>query len=564
MNTLKTKSFKMVVLTIIILLLMGAFRYVTIHDPVMDSIRYLTLYLVYITMLAFWAVSVWNRIMHSHIKFYLMSIASLLFLWIFFRSIKNGYFGVPDSGQRFLWYCYYIPMILIPLFSYYTSLALGKTERWRPNSLYLLLLVPAFLLIIFVLTNDLHQMVFSFEENLMGWDGDYAYKLPYYIILLWITVFFILSVALLIKKSYIPYTGKLVWLPLFLIVLGIVYTGLYMLDNSKNGVGFIEMTVMYSALTVGIWESCMQTGLIPSNTKHRDFINASSLGIQITEPKGKVYFTSQLSKPIDSETFEKIKEEEKIQINSDTMLHSWPIKGGYVLWQEDISQLTALINQLQDTGAELKDGVDILKGEIETKTRRLRIEEQNRIYDLTFRQILPQLQKINNNILLAKTADKKDKIQLLKEINLIGVHIKRKGNLVLMAEGEEPITFHDLSSYFNEAFENLSQWGIKSSLALNVKGEINIETALLFYDLFSDTIEAALTSLKVVFVVIRERGEYLVLSIQIESDAPAGDLPGEKWQKDRLNFMGGNLITETGKDNTYYIALHLPKGGGAE
>ena len=55
---------------------------------------------------------------------------------------------------------------------------------------------------------------------------------------------------------------------------------------------------MLCTLTVGVWESCIQTGLLPSNTKYEGFFDASQLGAQIVDENGAVYYNSKLSEPI--------------------------------------------------------------------------------------------------------------------------------------------------------------------------------------------------------------------------------------------------------------------------
>ena len=69
--------------------------------------------------------------MHSHIRGYLLATAGLMLLWIFIRTLKHGPFDFIDAAARWLWYAYYIPMILIPLLSFFAALCLGKPENWR-------------------------------------------------------------------------------------------------------------------------------------------------------------------------------------------------------------------------------------------------------------------------------------------------------------------------------------------------------------------------------------------------------------------------------------------------
>lgn len=57
-------------------------------------------------------------------------------------------------------------MLFIPLFSLFVAISLGKPENARLSKTALLLLsIPTVLCLLLVLTNDLHQLVFSFPEG---------------------------------------------------------------------------------------------------------------------------------------------------------------------------------------------------------------------------------------------------------------------------------------------------------------------------------------------------------------------------------------------------------------
>ena len=90
-------------------------------------------------------------------------IAFFLILWMVIRTVKY-YFVVDPNINRILWYCYYIPMLFVPLFSVFVSASIGKPENSRMSKLLIPATILTFIFTLFVLTNDFHQLVFAFPE----------------------------------------------------------------------------------------------------------------------------------------------------------------------------------------------------------------------------------------------------------------------------------------------------------------------------------------------------------------------------------------------------------------
>ncbi len=138
--------------------------------------------LIYIFMFLIWGITLRNRIVQIQAKRFMTSIAGLIVFWVAIRSVK---FVIAQSpfAVRMLWYMYYIPMIFIPMFALLVALSLGKPENYRLPGVTSLLYVASVLMVIFVLTNDLHCLVFRFPGEREMWDDrDYSYAGGYYIV----------------------------------------------------------------------------------------------------------------------------------------------------------------------------------------------------------------------------------------------------------------------------------------------------------------------------------------------------------------------------------------------
>ena len=564
MTKLNKKTISMTAQVVFLLLLAGLLRLVIVNSEnyLINVVFTLLVFTIYISMLSVWSMSIWRRVMHIHIRGYLLGVAGLMLFWIFVRTLRDPHFNYIDPVNRWLWYCYYISLILIPLLSFFAALCLGKPENWRPSRKFHLLFIPAAVLILGILTNDLHQLAFSFPSGIEKADSHYIHHILYYLAVLWIAGFFLAVVWLLFKKSHIPHTKKWVWMPFVVMGIAIIYTVLYAIDNSKTGVGFIEMTAMLCTLTAGVWESCIQTGLLPSNTKYEGFFDASPLGAQIVDEKGKVYYSSKLSKPIAPNVFEELKETGFLQPDPNTQLHASPIQGGYVIWREDISRISLLIKELQNTKTELMDDVELLKDELGANQRRLLVNEQNRLHDLTVLQIMPQIDKIKKYLDFQSQAGEQEKYKLLWKINVLGAYIKRRSDLILMAEGQETVTIGDLARCIEESFETLESGGVATALSIDTTGDITPKRAVLLYDFFEAVVESAFSRLHSLSVIVSDRGKVVIMSIEIKSAVEQVSLLDENWKKEELASCGGHILCKAMDEGIFSIEMHLPKGGG--
>ena len=134
---------------------------------------------IYIGLLAAWGVSVRLRIVQTQVRRYLTAVSLLMVFWMAERTAK--YFFVTDwNVGRHLWYGYYFPMLFIPLLAVFVSFSLGRPENFRLPKWTTILYLPTTLALLLVLTNDLHQWVFTFtsvaslrEANADGYEWGY-------------------------------------------------------------------------------------------------------------------------------------------------------------------------------------------------------------------------------------------------------------------------------------------------------------------------------------------------------------------------------------------------------
>ena len=196
------------------------FRYIDIAFPVRGA--------VYIALLSVWGVSIYIRTIQTSLRSYLLSIAFLLMFWVLVRTVKYS-FVQSEVISRLLWYCYYIPILAIPLLAVYLAMSMGHSEEYAIPKKFLLLLIPMGALLVLVLTNDLHRLIFRSPNELPLSDSNYEYTPLYLFIVIWefggaVAAYFIMRH----KCRYV--SKKTLLLPMIPIIALIVFCISYLFD----------------------------------------------------------------------------------------------------------------------------------------------------------------------------------------------------------------------------------------------------------------------------------------------------------------------------------------------
>ena len=86
-------------------------------------------HMIHIGLLIGWMISIQSRILQRPIRRYLLAIGCMLSFWLFVRASKWMLFAHDSQMNRYCWYSYYIPMVLIPLLGGMLLPHIGQSER---------------------------------------------------------------------------------------------------------------------------------------------------------------------------------------------------------------------------------------------------------------------------------------------------------------------------------------------------------------------------------------------------------------------------------------------------
>ena len=499
------------------------------HSPVVNHLRSG----IYVFLFSAWCYSLWIRIVQTQVRHYLLAISVLIVLWILLRSIK---FSIENTdAERWLWYFYYFPMLFIPLLSVFVSRSLGKGEDFRLPRWTKLLYFPTLLLLLLVLTNDLHQQVFSFPSGVLS-DRVYRYESGYFFVLGWEALCAGFAFLSMVKNCRIPCSRRIRWLPLVPLALSLAYAYAYVKKVHWVWVLAGDMTVSQCLIFASILECCIQCGLIQSNLGYDELFEATSLPVQITNHVFRSKYVSVAMQGALPQSELRQMQQDTVHLGDDTLLKRHKLRHGWVFWKEDISALNQIRKELELTRDELRDTGDVLAAENAQHARWLKLTEENRLYDMMEAQTARQIAMLRDLLAeLQKTEDLGRARHLLGQVIIIGTYIKRRSNLIFVGVQRGAISVQELRLCLNESSENISVYGADCKTIIKGEGQLTVEQATQVYDLFEAVVEAELESLRALLISI-EVGRWVEVALCVSAAEPLCGLharfPGLEWEQD--------------------------------
>ena len=499
------------------------------HSPVVNHLRSG----IYVFLFSAWYYSIWVRIVQVQVRRYLLAISALMVLWILLRSIKFS-IDSTDIG-RWLWYFYYFPMLFIPMLSVLVARSMGKGEDFRLPRRTKLLYLPTLLLLLLVLTNDLHQRVFSFPSGVLS-DQEYRYGGGFFFVLGWEILCAVLALLLMVKNCRIPHSRRIRWLPLVPFSLSLFYVYAYVQKIYWVWVLAGDMTVAQCLIFASIFECCIQCGLIQSNLGYDELFEATSLPVQITDHAFCSQYVSAAMQGWVPQSELRQMQQDTVHLGDDTLLKRHKLRRGWVFWKEDISALNQIRKELELTRDELRDTGDVLAAENAQRARWLKLTEENRLYDMMEAQTARQIAMLRDLLAeLQKTEDSGRARHLLGQVIIIGTYIKRRSNLIFVGVQRGAISVQELRLCLNESSENIIVYGADCKAIVKGESQLTVEQATQVYDLFEVVVETELESLRALLISV-EVGAQVEVTLCVSAAEPlcglCAQFPGLEWEQD--------------------------------
>lgn len=503
--------------------------------------------LIYIGLLAAWGISVQTRIIQTQVRRYLLVIAGLMLLWLTLRTVKYNTYHM--TAERFLWYGYYLPMLFIPVLAVLVALSLGKPENYRLPKWTHFLYLPSALLFLLVLTNDLHQLVFFFPTGVLS-TREYDYGIGYYVVLAWMVLCAAAALVIILAKCRIPQSRRYLWLPVVPFALALGYCAAYI-----KGVYWVwllagDLTVSMCLIITAIFESCIQCSLIQSNTHYAELFHASTIGALITDRDFSVACAAENARSVDSQTLMAAAESPVVTADGIRISEA-PIRWGHVFWEDDISPMLAVLKELDDTREELQSYGSILQAENAQKARRKKLEEQERLYRTMQEKAAAPAVRLSNLAKALQGVQDADAARfLLWKMTVIGAYLKRRSNLIFLADRDGMVPVSEVALCLNESMDNLRLHVRRCASRLDFEGELRLETAAALYDFFEAAIELAMDDLSGAAANVTRKEDACVLSLMLQCGTDLTSL--------RAAYPDAFVENE---DGVWYCTLSVREGG---
>ena len=521
-------------------------------DALIYSFYNIVILVVYLVIVYIWREAIHQRVLHKMMIMHADGIVFFMVVWIVMRTLRYTIFYQIEPLERWCWYTYYIPMILIPMFCFMSARCLGEPEDWKPEKIFYALYIPAVIMIIGVLTNDVHQLAFKIREGAGPVAEVYDRGPLYFCIVAWAMGLSTAMMINLLRKCRVPGTKKLMWFPISAVMLGSICALAYVANQTQ---GFMEFSIISYGVIITAWERCIWLGLMPSNTHYEEMLLGSSVPVQIIDNTNVVCYASEKAMILPDSIIERAKTE-LVELDENIRLRCKPITGGHVLWAEDVSAVNEILMELEEIGQNLEESNDLLTAEISLKQRKVQIDEKNNLYDRIAKSVERQLNYIRN-LLKNMTADDDILDTEFAVIAILGAYIKRQTNLILLKEKTDRIPSEELNYCIRESVECLKTCNVSCSFHFDLAGEMDADMVMLLYDIFERAIEKSLDELFSVLINVYEKNQNVYLKIVIEDYRAL--LPEDYRKEDLIECDGTLRIEEI--DGVEYVMLRLPKGG---
>lgn len=444
------------------------------------------LFAIFFTM---WTIRLYYKLYDNKTRRYILFIGILIVFWMLIRIIRGV--TIDINIKRICWYLYYLPLIFIPTLFYVCSNSLlSKMNKTRKIFIYLI----SSILLILVLTNDFHELVFKFNNGIY-FHNDYNHYVGYYLIFIWI--FYLFGggmIKLAINRLKIKKDLK-VFLPLIVLLLGLIYTYLYILDVPY--IRETNMSIVNSVLICLGIELAFYLGLIPNNKKYIQKFFNSNLDMSIISLDGNTKYTTCAFKVVPNFILDDIKNNKVKQTyqKKHIVYDIKKNKDSYVILKKDLTNILKLKEEMVKQQKELLKQQESMK--LEEKTKR-------ELYEIKIRKdtINRVEKKLEEKRLEAKKILMKDDIKRedLEKVKRIIIYSKKKSMLIISEMNNEIYNEESIKILLNELIVGMSSLNIEGLVV--VKNKMNIKGRIMsyLYDIVYELIENSKNNAVMIYV----------------------------------------------------------------
>lgn len=473
----------------------------------------------YATMVIVWWLIIERRLLNKKMKYLIRHLALGMVFLLLFELSRYDFFYVYPTLSRFAWYAYYIPYTFFPPLFFFIIYHSNRNEYDYTDKRLHFLYVPSILLLIMVLTNDLHQMVFKFDKNYPIEDEVFSYNIGYFLVVLWFVGFTIYNVYYMIRKTKKRNAWKKLLLPALPMTVGTIICifitfGINPVFLGRKMYNICEAEIFTA---IAVIECLISVGLIPSNRQYKRFFINSTLLAQIENEDGEVEFSSVSADKLEQQVSEGYASQE------DYKLRMMDIPGGRVYWVDDHSEINKLNREIEQITDTLNEGNELRKQENKIQEDNARFETLNRLYDEISKETSAQIERVRE---VLSSDDREETFrERLSLAAIYNVYIKRQSNLILLGQENGSVELKELFLAIKETVEFLNYYGINAGVNVGKLGSISAFAAVEAYRLIQEVIDNMIPDARACFIFMETSSKTIKIRMMIDG---ATKLPTEK------------------------------------
>ncbi len=449
--------------------------------------------LIYIGLLLFWTESVHTRLLMSGTRTGIIWVAVMMVSYLLLRTVKYDHM-VSTVEMRYAVYAYWTPQCLIPALFLMNCIRIWRGGSVEGKQNEALLLIPACLLALVPLTNDLHGLVYRPTVPLSEFkvaSGTYGYGPFFWILSAWMILTGAAGVVLLLrvvgkrsKQTYPTLTG------LLLLWIGLILLNLLVLERSASGFRLFGNPEIHIFCMLGFLEICIRSRLIPYNENYPDFFRRLRIPALITDPQLQPVYPSEEVPDADRESLQAALHA-PLALTPDRTLTVREVFGGYVFWVTDESAVHQAQERLLEANALIEQENDLIRAETEQRERDAYLQSRHRIYHEIAEKLYPCQTRIENLLAQAEpgTLDFRNKIA---RVCVLNAYVKRKTNLLLLSSEQSLISSNELYLALQESANYLTLAGLQTVAAKPEEKQLPTALILSLYDGFERLAEQIL------------------------------------------------------------------------
>ncbi len=526
-------------LFILCLLLAGAANVLskTLEPALVGSLMTSLNYLILTGLLLFWIHSVRVRLLPSPAMTSVLAAALLMLAYLLVRIFKYR-FAVEPVVMRYAVYAYWIGQMLIPALFLMTCIRIRRGSEAAARSPEALLLIPASLLALTVMTNDLHSLVYVPKIALTDFaldTGTYTYGPVLYILYVWMALAGVSGLILLLREAgHLPKNALRDLLIVIATWLGMVLITLLFMDRYSLRHPFnVPETHIFGLL--GIFEVCIRHRLIPHNDNYTGFFRALGIPVLVTDRDLEPVYRTETPLPA-APTDLKAALDAPVELPDDRILYGRDVRAGHAFWTEDESGIRLAQHKLREANELLEEENDLILAETEQKEKDAYLQSRHRIYHEIAQELYPVQQQIGRMLDGAAPGTNEFR-DVIARVCILNAYVKRKTNLLLLASETDRLSLRELLLALQESAGYLTLAGLQTTALVSGEDLLPAGRIISLYDAFERIAEQLLGNAPSLMVFGSPKGLRLTVQTDVRPETDGLALPVKAMESDGILYL---------------------------